>query len=68
MYRSLGGSGGNAWLGPPVAQPSGYVCGHDDRTDSLERRGHVLMIGLDRAAKRNAFDSAAVGRAVPCLR
>jgi enoyl-CoA hydratase len=23
---------------------------------SLERRGHVLMIGLDRAAKRNAFD------------
>jgi enoyl-CoA hydratase len=23
---------------------------------SLERRGHVLLIGLDRAAKRNAFD------------
>jgi enoyl-CoA hydratase/carnithine racemase len=23
---------------------------------SLERRGHVLVIGLDRAAKRNAFD------------
>ena len=22
----------------------------------LERRGHVLLIGLDRAAKRNAFD------------
>ena len=25
-------------------------------TVSLERRGHVLVIGLDRAAKRNAFD------------
>jgi enoyl-CoA hydratase len=25
---------------------------------SLERRGHVLLIGLDRAAKRNAFDLA----------
>ena len=25
-------------------------------TVSLERRGHVLLIGLDRAAKRNAFD------------
>lgn len=25
-------------------------------TVSLERRGHVLRIGLDRAAKRNAFD------------
>jgi enoyl-CoA hydratase/carnithine racemase len=25
---------------------------------SLERRGHVLVIGLDRAAKRNAFDLA----------
>jgi len=25
---------------------------------SVERRGHVLMIGLDRAAKRNAFDLA----------
>lgn len=25
---------------------------------SRERRGHVLMIGLDRAAKRNAFDLA----------
>src|SRR5690349_3006253 len=23
---------------------------------SLERRGHVLLVGLDRAAKRNAFD------------
>ena len=23
---------------------------------SRERRGHVLLIGLDRAAKRNAFD------------
>src|SRR5512134_3053017 len=23
---------------------------------SLERRGHVLLMGLDRAAKRNAFD------------
>src|SRR6188768_2975867 len=23
---------------------------------SLERRGHVLLIGLDRVAKRNAFD------------
>src|SRR3954462_13952357 len=23
---------------------------------SLERKGHVLLIGLDRAAKRNAFD------------
>ena len=23
---------------------------------SIERRGHVLLIGLDRAAKRNAFD------------
>jgi len=25
---------------------------------ALERRGHVLMMGLDRAAKRNAFDLA----------
>lgn len=25
-------------------------------TVSLERRGHVLLIGLDRVAKRNAFD------------
>ena len=25
-------------------------------TVSLDRRGHVLVIGLDRAAKRNAFD------------
>lgn len=25
---------------------------------SLEKRGHVLLIGLDRAAKRNAFDVA----------
>lgn len=25
-------------------------------TVSVERRGHVLLIGLDRAAKRNAFD------------
>ena len=25
---------------------------------TLERRGHVLLIGLDRAAKRNAFDLA----------
>jgi enoyl-CoA hydratase/carnithine racemase len=25
---------------------------------SLERRGHVLLMGLDRAAKRNAFDLA----------
>jgi enoyl-CoA hydratase len=25
---------------------------------SLERRGHVLVVGLDRAAKRNAFDLA----------
>jgi enoyl-CoA hydratase len=25
-------------------------------TVSLERRGHVLLMGLDRAAKRNAFD------------
>lgn len=25
-------------------------------TVTLERRGHVLLIGLDRAAKRNAFD------------
>src|SRR5690348_14539515 len=23
---------------------------------SVERRGHVLLVGLDRAAKRNAFD------------
>ena len=27
-------------------------------TVSLERRGHVLMMGLDRVAKRNAFDLA----------
>jgi enoyl-CoA hydratase/carnithine racemase len=35
-------------------------------TVSLERRNHVLMMGLDRAAKRNAFDIAmwdALGRA-----
>ena len=25
-------------------------------TVSLERRGHVLLMGLDRVAKRNAFD------------
>src|SRR5262245_34127601 len=25
-------------------------------TISLDRKGHVLLIGLDRAAKRNAFD------------
>src|SRR5207244_2586210 len=25
-------------------------------TVQLERRGHVLLIGLDRVAKRNAFD------------
>jgi enoyl-CoA hydratase len=25
---------------------------------AIERRGHVLLIGLDRAAKRNAFDLA----------
>ena len=30
---------------------------------TVERRGHVLLIGLDRAAKRNAFDLRAVGRA-----
>jgi enoyl-CoA hydratase/carnithine racemase len=33
---------------------------------SLERRGHVLVMGLDRAAKYNAFDLAmwdALGRA-----
>src|SRR5690242_18913458 len=35
-------------------------------TVSLERRSHVLLIGLDRPAKRNAFDLAmwdALGRA-----
>lgn len=30
----------------------------DDRRISLHTRDHVLMIGLDRAAKRNAFDLA----------
>src|SRR5687767_12004010 len=25
---------------------------------AVERRGHILLIGLDRAAKRNAFDMA----------
>src|SRR5688572_24208176 len=25
---------------------------------AIERRGHVLLMGLDRAAKRNAFDLA----------
>jgi enoyl-CoA hydratase/carnithine racemase len=39
-------------------------------TVSLERRGHVLVMGLDRAAKRNAFDLAlwdALGRAYAAL-
>ena len=30
----------------------------DDRRISLQTEGHVLMIGLDRASKRNAFDLA----------
>ncbi len=37
---------------------------------TTEKRGHVLLIGLDRAAKRNAFDVAmyhAVGRAYAAL-
>ena len=28
---------------------------------STERQGHVLLIGLDRVAKRNAFDRAMLG-------
>ena len=37
---------------------------------TIERRGHVMMIGLDRVAKRNAFDVAmyeALGRAYGAL-
>jgi len=30
----------------------------DDHRVTTERRGHVLLIGLDRASKRNAFDVA----------
>lgn len=37
---------------------------------TLERRGHVLLVGLDRVAKRNAFDTAMyleLGRAYAAL-
>lgn len=34
----------------------GYLREMSEGRIQLERRGHVLLIGLDRAAKRNAFD------------
>ncbi len=40
-----------------VPQPAGSASGS---VISVERRGHVLLIGLDRAAKRNAFSQQMV--------
>ncbi len=31
---------------------------NQERRVTAERQGHVLLIGLDRVAKRNAFDRA----------
>ncbi|MBK7535231.1 MAG: crotonase/enoyl-CoA hydratase family protein [Myxococcales bacterium] len=40
----------------PPASSSGASSGASAGVVSLERRGHVLLMGLDRPAKRNAFD------------
>jgi enoyl-CoA hydratase len=47
---------------PVIARPSDdrstTVASPSDQTVTLERDGHVLLMGLDRPAKRNAFDRA----------
>ena len=43
---------------PRTYRETAYSHAMSTGTVSLERRGHVLLIGLDRVAKRNAFDLA----------
>ena len=51
-------------LNAQVAEPSGDRC-RSDAPVLVERRGHVLMIGVNRAHKRNAWDLATIDAVGP---